>query len=320
MKQFLLFALFFSTTLCLQAQGFADFEGLLEDPETVLDGSNGEAGYTNGPAYFPTTFDFGFWLGGWAISNVTDSITSGYTNIYGVKAASGYESETFAIGQNSAILNLLPAATNNSIEGVYITNSTYAYNSMRDGDGFAKKFGGSTGSDPDFFLLTIFGYSNGEIISDSVDFYLADYRFEDNTEDYILDTWKFVDLTSLGAVDSLTFSLSSTDNGVYGMNTPGFFCIDNLTVNVVSVFEQPQLTDVRVFPNPVKDILNIDLQSFDNEMVSIEIFNFNGQLMNVFSPTNEAFQSVSVRHLTAGNYVLKITSGDKIAVERVIVH
>jgi hypothetical protein len=118
----------------------------------------------------------------------------------------------------------------------------------------------------------------------------------------------------------LTFSLSSTDNGVYGMNTPGFFCIDNLTVNVVSVFEQPQLTDVRVFPNPVKDILNIDLQSFDNEMVSIEIFNFNGQLMNVFSPTNEAFQSVSVRHLTAGNYVLKITSGDKIAVERVIVH
>jgi hypothetical protein len=319
MKQFLLFAVFFNFILSTQAQVLADFEGLLDAPETVLDGSDGEAGYSDGPAYFPTTFDFGFWLGGWAISNVTDSITSGYTNTYGVKAASGFESEAFAIGKNNSILNLLPDATDNSIDGFYVTNSTYAYNSMRDGDGFAKQFGGSTGDDPDFFRLLIRGYTNGEITTDSVEFFLADYRFEDNSQDYIVNTWEWVDLSSLGAVDSLIFNLNSTDNGVYGMNTPDFFCMDDLTVNVVSVFEQPILTEVRIFPNPVSDILNIDLQSFDNEMVSIELFNLNGQLMAVFEPTAADFQSISVANLTAGNYILKITGQDKIGVERVVI-
>lgn len=320
MKQFLFFAIFLGATFCSQAQIRSDFEGMLSDPETFLDGSNGEDGYSNGPAYFPTTFDFGFWLGGWAISNVTDSITSGYTNTFGVKAASGHDSETFALGQNGAIINLLPDLANNPVEGVYITNSTYAYNSMRDGDGFAKKFGGDTGDDPDFFLLTIRGFSNGEITADSVDFYLADYRFEDNSQDYIVNTWEWVDLSTLGSVDSLVFNLNSTDIGVYGMNTPGFFCIDDLTINLVSVFEQPTLTAFNVFPNPVKDVLNIDLQAFDNEMVSIEIFNLNGQLMDVFAPTNEAFQTIVVGHLTAGNYVLKITAEEKVGVERVIIH
>jgi hypothetical protein len=31
------------------------------------------------------------------------------------------------------------------VEGLYITNGTYPYLSMRDGDGFAKKFGGASG-------------------------------------------------------------------------------------------------------------------------------------------------------------------------------
>jgi hypothetical protein len=34
---------------------------------------------------------------------------------------------------------------------------------MRDGDGFGKKFGGTTGMDPDWFKLTIKGYSGGAL-------------------------------------------------------------------------------------------------------------------------------------------------------------
>ena len=39
-----------------------------------------------------------------------------------------------------------------------------------------------------------------------------------------------MDLGSLGRVDSLMFALESTDVGEWGMNTPAFFCIDNLYV------------------------------------------------------------------------------------------
>ncbi|MEZ4953573.1 MAG: DUF4465 domain-containing protein [Saprospiraceae bacterium] len=35
----------------------------------------------------------------------------------------------------------------------------------------------------------------------------------------------------LGHVDSL-FTLSSSDAGVFGMNTPAYFCLDNLTLGI----------------------------------------------------------------------------------------
>jgi hypothetical protein len=99
---------------------------------------------------------------------------------------------------------------------------------MLNGDAYAKKFGGETGGDPDWFMLTITGKDADGNEVDTVDFYLADYRFEDNGEDYIVDTWQYVDLTSLGEVMSLEFALSSSDVGDWGMNTPGYIAIDTI--------------------------------------------------------------------------------------------
>jgi len=318
MKQILPFAFLFISIFVSQAQVLSDFEGLLTEQDTFRNGSQGEAGYSNGPAFYPTNFDFGFWLGGWSISNVTDTNTSGFENLYGVKAGSGQDSETFAVGQQGARINVLSDLTVNPIEGLYITNTTYAYNSMRDGDDFAKKFGGDSGDDPDFFKLVIQGYTNGELTADSVEFFLADFRFSDNSEDYLVDTWEWVALSDLGAVDSLEFRLSSSDNGVYGMNTPAFFCMDNLTMNLVSVFEKPQfLTAINVFPNPTNQELTIDLQSFDNELVTLEIFNLNGQLIRVFESSYSDFETINLADLNNGNYLLKVTAKDKVAVERI---
>ena len=94
----------------------------------------------------------------------------------------------------------------------------------------AKKFGGASGDDPDWFVLTIIGKDSQGLVTDTVDFYLADYTFADNNQDYIVDTWEYVDLTSLGAVESLEFTLSSSDVGQWGMNTPGYFAMDNLII------------------------------------------------------------------------------------------
>jgi len=104
---------------------------------------------------------------------------------------------------------------------------------MRDGDGFAKKFGGATGSDPDFLRLTITGQDGGGATTGTVDFFLADFRFADAAQDTIVRDWTFVDLSSLGAVASLGFALASTDNGAFGMNTPAYFAMDNLTVAAI---------------------------------------------------------------------------------------
>ncbi|MBO4549163.1 MAG: DUF4465 domain-containing protein, partial [Bacteroidaceae bacterium] len=55
--------------------------------------------------------------------------------------------------------------------------------------------------------------------------YLADLR--DEATAYIINDWRYVDLSGLGAVAKLGFELSSSDTGEWGMNTPGYFCFDD---------------------------------------------------------------------------------------------
>jgi hypothetical protein len=113
-------------------------------------------------------------------------------------------------------------------KGSSITNNEYAMDSMLNGDFFAKKFGGASGNDADWFKLTITG-SLGGVTGTSIEFYLADFRFSDNSQDYIITDWTFVDFSALGLVDKLDFALSSSDNDpVYGMNTPAYFAIDDI--------------------------------------------------------------------------------------------
>ena len=97
---------------------------------------------------------------------------------------------------------------------------------MRDGDGFAKKFGGVDGTESDFFRLTIHGYAGG-LSTGTVDFYLADFRFGNSGQDYIVDEWTFVDFSALGSVDELRFSFASSDVGAFGINTPLYFAMDD---------------------------------------------------------------------------------------------
>ena len=120
-----------------------------------------------------------------------------------------------------------------------VTNTTYAALIMLDGDAnnFAKKFGddkstpGIVETDfPDWFLLKVIGLDASDQQTGSVDFYLADYRFDN---DYVIDAWTDVNLSPLGNATKITFALSSSDNGAFGMNTPAYFAMDNLVMQPV---------------------------------------------------------------------------------------
>lgn len=106
-------------------------------------------------------------------------------------------------------------------QGVYVNLNSYSYYSVEYGDGYARAF-----TNGDKFTLTIHGVAADET-EKSVDVSLASYTNGDLT---INRGWKYVDLTSLGAVNELYFTMTSTDSGAYGMNTPGYFCLDKLTV------------------------------------------------------------------------------------------
>jgi hypothetical protein len=170
-----------------------------------------------------------FW-NGFAYSRTGDTTTAGFSNEFSAYAGSGSgDSATYGlayVGGEAAPRVAFDTPT--VLASAMFTNTTYAALSMRDGDSFAKRFGGADGTDPDFLRLTIVGRDSANAVTGAVDFYLADFRAADNTQDYIVQQWTQVPLASLGAVSALEFSLTSSDVGPFGANTPLYFAVDNL--------------------------------------------------------------------------------------------
>jgi Domain of unknown function (DUF4465)/PEP-CTERM motif len=217
-----------------------NFEDKSLPPDSFYNGSDLAGGFTSGGAFFNNSYSpaFGAWSG-WSYSNIKDVTTAGFGNQYAAYALPGGGGVGGA-GNFGVAFNFSPGDARITLPAgslplsVSITNTTYAALSMKNGDSFAKKFGGGTGNDPDFFLLTIQGRDSSDSITGTVPFYLADYRFTDNTLDYIVSTWQSVDLSTLpGTTKSLTFDLTSSDNGEFGMNTPSYFALDSLLVTAV---------------------------------------------------------------------------------------
>ncbi len=209
----------------------ASFDDLSLPGESYWSGSDGSGGFVSGAAHFNNNYDatYGSW-DGFSYSNITDTLTDGMAGQFSAITGSGQGgSANYAVGYVGWAGP--PTVTFNSVgvvDGLYVTNNNHAYYSMLNGDAFAKKFGGSSGNDEDWFILTITGKDGSGVVTGSVAFYLADYRFADNGLDYIVDTWNYVDLSSLGAVKRLEFGLSSSDVGSWGMNTPASFVIDSV--------------------------------------------------------------------------------------------
>lgn len=209
------------------------------------DGATLAGSYSNGGLTFPNFYNttYSSW-DGWAYSTTADQVTGNYTNQFSAITGTGFEGTGVYSVFYQNIYTPAPIIFDNPavVNSIQITNTTYAALDMANGSGFSKKFGGTSGTDADWFKLTIEG-KNGGVSSGTVDFYLADYRFADSGQDYIITQWTPVVLSSLGTIDELNFSLESTDVGIWGMNTPGYFALDQI-----------DLTDA-VVPEPVSAAL-----------------------------------------------------------------
>ena len=202
-----------------------NFEDLSLTPNSYWNGSDGSGGFTSGGAYFNNGYDptYGDWSG-WAYSNVSNTTTGDYSNQYAAYTGSGVGgSGTYAVAYvGDPAYGVAPTITIPSgmhVQSAMFTNTTYAAITMLDGSSYSKQFGPD-----DWFLLTITGEGASNNVLGSVDFYLAE-------NGSILNTWQQVDLSSLSAATTLEFNLTSSNTGLYGMNTPAYFAMDNLTLS-----------------------------------------------------------------------------------------
>jgi hypothetical protein len=195
--------------------------------------NNSSGGFTSGGQYFNNTFHsaYGGYWNGFSVSSTTDTTTPGYTNQYSSITGGGANgSIDYAVLYPSAYVNLTGI-----VQSIELTNTTYAYLSMLNGDSFESAF--TTGS---FFNVVITGYTGlgaTGTSTGSVTYSLANYTSPTSTP---VNTWNTVNLTSLGNAVSLGFSFQSSATGQFGINTPEYVAVDDLTT-FVSVPEPSSL-------------------------------------------------------------------------------
>ena len=218
-------------------------------------GEDGENEMFSGGWIFTNYYSqaYSFW-GGFTASNHTDLTQTGMDAQYTAITAGGYDGSTqygvaYTMGAQTDVYASDGAV--HTITGCYVTNNLWAYQSITEGDYSSTPFGGTTGNDPDWFKLTATGKNAAGQTVGTLDFYLADYRFTNNEEDYVIDTWEWFDLSPLGPVHTISFSLSSTKSNAYGMLTPAYFCIDDFNGVGPNV---PQ-DEPPYIANPVADVI-----------------------------------------------------------------
>jgi len=208
----------------------ADFESLTIPPSGYWNGADASGFFLSSDVKFENQYNKAWqtWAG-FSYSQKNDITTAGYDNQYSVIDPANLKNK-FALfypsfsGDLYASLSMGGEFEPQSID---LCNSTYAALSLKNGDTYSKKFGGKTGTDPDWFKVTVSGYDKSNKKTTSIDIYLADFRFTDSSRDFILTKWTTFDLTSLGKVYKIALEFSSSDAGTYGINTPTYVCLDN---------------------------------------------------------------------------------------------
>ncbi|PKP37426.1 MAG: PEP-CTERM sorting domain-containing protein [Bacteroidetes bacterium HGW-Bacteroidetes-15] len=202
------------------------FQDIPLDNESYWNGSDGSGRQTFGTVTFNNFYESNDWGGYWegfAYSNITDTETSGYENQYSAYIdGGGNANNIYAVAYVSGESATIAMPYEVEPLAIKVTNSTYAYYTMLNGNMFAAAF-----DEGDWFKLTIRGYDSNDNEVGYVDFYLADFR---STESYIVDDWTTVSLASLKNAAKLVLQLSSSDTSEWGMNTPAYVCIDNLSI------------------------------------------------------------------------------------------
>ena len=103
-------------------------------------------------------------------------------------------------------------------------------------------------------------------------------------------------------------SIVETVSNDYMTLTQGFQQGDMITLTTV---KDPlaELFDIKVFPNPTVDILNISINSQQDEIIIVQLYNLTGERV-LTEKTREKNISLNLADLAAANYLLSLRKLD----------
>ena len=281
MRKFLLLSLALVMAAFAMAQEPATFEDVSLGSGGIWQPPIGENEMSSGGWLFTNNTQNGYW-GGFTASNRTDLSQTGLNAQYTAASGCGYDGSTqYAVAYTMGVQTDVYAADGqlHTVTGCYVTNNLWTYQDILQGGYGEQPYGGPTGNDPDWFKVTATGKNASGQTVGTLDFYLADYRFANNEEDYVLNTWEWFDLSPLGDVATISFSLSSSRGSGYNMITPAYFCMDNFNGGGAAPDIPPYIV------NPVSDVVF-------NEYPQTQQVNLNGVATDPDDPDENIAYSI----------------------------
>ncbi|MDD6552387.1 MAG: DUF4465 domain-containing protein [Prevotellaceae bacterium] len=224
-KSLLLMAALAAFTLGAQAadDNTVTFEDVTLGADTIMAMTDGANAFENNGFEFNYNYypDWSYWSG-FCVTGKHDTSFKDYHDQYNSCLGHGYDgSNNYAVvypqGEKIAVKD-----GKTTISGFYVAANAYLQNAILVGDGM------TTGafSTGDWYRVDVIGYDD-DTPTDTVSYYLADYRSETEANHYYVKDWTWLDLSKLGEVSAISFRLSSSRNNSYGMTTPGYFLMDN---------------------------------------------------------------------------------------------
>lgn len=170
-----------------------------------------------------------YWCGGVAVSNYTCNIADGSPSTQlslptGMAAHSG---NNFVVaygyydgGWDSCPVIDFKDGVARKIKGLWVTNNSYFLNALNNGDGINSAATDATFIDVTFEGFDATGHSQGKVKC----------RLQDGKTS--VTDWKYVDLSSLGAVNSLkiNYEFSDDQKNNYGFSAPAYVAIDDVQI------------------------------------------------------------------------------------------
>ena len=193
---------------------------------TFTSWKNEYTGEYEGEEYTVIYFD------GVTVSSETANTSTGYEEAFRSTKGGAFDGVNFGVWYPHFGATEDVTCEAHIIPGFYINNTAYVVEAITKGTCPPARIFGPT----DELVLTITGMLDGEVIGTKVVKLAADGR-------YIAD-WTYVELATLGKVDALAFSMTSTDTGENGINTPTYFCFDNLGAEMPEDYVEPERAEI----------------------------------------------------------------------------
>lgn len=215
----------------------ATFEDLGLAPDSYWRGDVEDEDYDfgsfrSGDFEFPNFYmaEYGTWAW-YAYSSVTANNGTTWVDQFQSAPGGGHDSATFGVAYVDAYMGpadiLVYGPEEGSVlEGMWVTNGAWTRHCILNGDGMSGPF-----EKGDYLKVIVTGFDADDVVTGSTEFYLADYRSENEADHYALDTWEWMDLSGAGLLDHFQISMETTKVNDWGPTTPMYVCIDDVNTS-----------------------------------------------------------------------------------------